>query len=347
MYIILRELVLTTQLSRPQLFNDTNNSMLGLCSALASLALVACATAHIGRQSSSWPPPEPCIGACSSVHDPALARRSDGTWLRFSTLGNIAIASAPTLTGPWTSQGAMLPQGSSIKLLDDQELWAPDVFFANNQFYAYYSVSKSGYQGSEVGVATSKTGDAGTWTDHGSVGVPKSNDYNIIDANFFRECDTCANRWTFGSAWQGIYQTSLTKNYLKWSGEIPHKIAYNSTYPTKPRNYPSITEGGFLFWSTVAGTKYYYMFFSSGACCNAGNNLEASGDEYKIMVCRATSASGPFLDKSGKNCATQNGGTLVLGSHGNVYAPGGQGVAVDGGRVVMYYHYGKFETNHE
>jgi hypothetical protein len=49
------------------------------------------------------------------------------------------------------------------------------------------------------------------------------------------------------------------------------------------------------------------------------------------MVCGATSASGPFFDRSGENCATQNGGTLVLGSHGDVYAPGGEGVAVDGG----------------
>jgi arabinan endo-1,5-alpha-L-arabinosidase len=312
----------------------------------ALLSLLTLTNALSIRQTSSYPPPEPCTGICTGIHDPAVIRRSDGTWLRYSTLGNIAIASAPTLTGPWTYKGAMLPQGSIIKLPDPTatQLWAPDVFFANNQFYAYYSVSKSGYKQSEIGVATSKTGDVGTWTDHGSVGVPKSPDYNIIDANFFRECETCPNRWTFGSAWEGVYQTSLTSDYLKWSGETPKQVAHNTTYPTKPQTYPSITEGGFLVWWNVKGTNYYWMFFSSGACCNAGNDLEAPGDEYKIMVCRATSASGPFFDKDGKNCATQNGGTLVLGSHGDVYAPGGQGVLVDGGRVVLYYHYGKSDS---
>lgn len=234
----------------------------------------------------------------------------------------------------------MLPEGSKIKLRDDQQLWAPDVFVANGKFYAYYSVSKSGWQGSEIGVATSETGDVGSWTDHGSVGIPKSKDYNIIDANFFRECPTCPNRWFFGSSWEGVYTTSLTDDYLKWSGEAPKQVLHNSTYPLNPQTYPSIVEGAFLFWWNVAGKKYYFMFFSSGACCNGKNELEAPGDEYKIMVCRATSASGPFLDKSGKNCATQNGGSLVLGSHGNVYAPGGQGVAVDDGRLVLYYHYG-------
>lgn len=307
------------------------------------LGLSVLANALTLRQTSSFPPPEPCTGNCTAIHDPAVIRRDDGTWLRFSTLGNIAIASAPALTGPWTYQGAMLPTGSIIKLSDPKahELWAPDVFFANKQFYAYYSVSHSGYQGSEIGVATSKTGDVGTWTDHGSVGVPKSGDYNIIDANFFRECGTCPNRWTFGSAWKGVYQTSLTDDYLKWSGEAPKQLLYNSTHPAHPQSYPSITEGGYLFWWKVKEVKYYFMFFSSGACCNAGNDLEAPGDEYKIMVCRGTSSSGPFFDRNGKNCATENGGTLVLGSHGDVYAPGGQGVLVDGQKIVLYYHYGK------
>ncbi|CAO2655316.1 Nn.00g103800.m01.CDS01 [Neocucurbitaria sp. VM-36] len=315
--------------------------MLNFRNSAIVLGLISCSTAFTLRQTSSYPPPEPCTGNCTFIHDPSVVRRSDGTWFRFSTIGNIAIATAPALTGPWTYQGAMLPEGSSIQLRDDQELWAPDVFLANDQFYAYYSVSKSGYQGSEIGVATSETGEVGTWTDHGSVGVPKSADYNIIDANFFRECVTCDNVWTFGSAWQGVYQTSLSDDYLTWSGETPHQVAYNSSHPANPQNYPSITEGGFLFWWEVSGTKYYYMFFSSGACCNGANELEAPGDEYKIMVCRATSPTGPFVDATGKNCASENGGTLVLGSHGNVYAPGGQGVIVDSdvNRIALYYHY--------
>ncbi|KAF2024806.1 Arabinanase/levansucrase/invertase [Setomelanomma holmii] len=294
----------------------------------AALGLAGPTSALKFRQTSSFPPPEPCTGNCTAVHDPAVIRRSNGTWLRFSKLGNIAIASVPALTGPWTYEGAMLPDGSTIKLRDDQELWAPDVFFTNDQFYAYYSVSKNGYQGSDIGVAKSKTGKP--WI---------SSAYNIIDANFFRECDTCDNRCTFGSAWDGVFQTSLTDDYLKWSGEAPKQLPYNSTYPAHPQDHVSLTEGGFLLWWEVAGTKYYYMFFYSVACCNPADELEAPGDEYKIMVCRATPSSGPFFDKAGKNCSTENGGTLVLGSHGNVYAPGGQGVLVDDGKFLLYYHY--------
>jgi arabinan endo-1,5-alpha-L-arabinosidase len=239
----------------------------------------------------------------------------------------------------------MLPEGTVIDVTENQELWAPDVFKSGDTYYSYYSVSHSGLQISDIGVATSTTCEPGSWTDHGSVGVPKflgEDGYNLIDANFFRECDTCDNLWNFGSAWQGVFQTSLNDDLLSWSGETPSQKVHNSTIPPN-QTFEAIAEGGFLFWWPVNDKKYYYMFFSSGACCNAADKLAAPGDEYKIMVCRAESPTGPFFDQSGRNCASENGGTLVLGSHGeHVYAPGGQGVLVDGDRIVLYYHYGKF-----
>lgn len=298
----------------------------------------------IFHTAASWPDPEPCQGNCTFIHDPSLVRRSDGTWFRFSTNGNIAIATATALTGPWEYVGAMLPQGSKIHVVDGQQIWAPDVFFSDSTFRAYYSVSLSGRQDSDIGVATSTDAMPGTWTDHGSVGLPLSSDYNRIDANFFIECPTCTPYFNFGSAWNDVYQTTLNSDYLTWSGEDPRQMLYNSTYPSKPQDYPSITKGSFLFWWEVNSTKYYYLFFSSGACCNAANDLENPGDEYKIMVCRAESPTGPFKDQAGKDCLTENGGTLVLGSHGeNVYAPGGQGVIhdPDSDRNVLYYHYGE------
>jgi arabinan endo-1,5-alpha-L-arabinosidase len=61
------------------------------------------------------------------------------------------------------------------------------------------------------------------------------------------------------------------------------------------------------------------------------------------VVCRANAITGPYRDAAGKDCLTENGGTIVLASHGDVYAPGGQGIMVDpkSEREVVYYHYGK------
>ena len=73
--------------------------------------------------SNRWPDPEPCMGNCSYIHDPSVIKRSDGTWFRFSTNGNIAIASAPNITGPWKYLDSMLPKGSVIQITKNQEIW--------------------------------------------------------------------------------------------------------------------------------------------------------------------------------------------------------------------------------
>ena len=203
-------------------------------------------------------------------------------------------------------------------------------------------MSTSGSQASDIGVATSTALSAGSWTDHGSIGIPKSSAYNLIDPNFFRETATDPIYFTFGSAWDGIYQTSLDGGYLdQASGASPGNEVFNATIPA-PQTFPAIVEGSFQFWWQVGAAKYYYLFFSSGACCNAEGALTAPGDEYKVMVCRSSSPTGPWADADGADCRTQNGGTLVLGTHGgNVYAPGGQGVYVDSSlrAPVLYYHY--------
>lgn len=67
--------------------------------------------------------PLACSGVCTNAHDPALIRRDDGTYYRFSTGGKIAIHSSPSLTGPWTYKGAAIPKGSSINLNGNTDLW--------------------------------------------------------------------------------------------------------------------------------------------------------------------------------------------------------------------------------
>lgn len=65
------------------------------------------------------------------------------------------------------------------------------------------------------------------------------------------------------------------------------------------------------------------------------------------MVCRSSSATSGFKDKSGTACSS-GGGTIVLESHGHVYGPGGQGVYDDPTYgPVLYYHYGASTLGYE
>ncbi|KAL4809885.1 glycosyl hydrolase [Aspergillus unguis] len=271
--------------------------------------------------------PGACSGACN-IHDPALIRReSDGTYFRFSTGNKISYASASSIEGPWTAIGSVLPDGSSIDLPGYDDLWAPDVQFVDGTYYLYYSVSTFGSQSSAIGVATSTSMDAGTWTDHGSTGIKSdsSKPYNAIDGNLFN--DGGSLYMNFGSFWGDLYQAPMASPPTSVSAGS-YQIAYDP-------DDGSPVEGSYLY--ETGG--YYYLFYSWGVCCGYDSDMPASGEEYKIKVCRSESATGNFVDADGVAC-TAGGGTVVLESHDNVYGPGGQGVFEDPSLgPVLYYHY--------
>ncbi|KAI1774361.1 glycoside hydrolase family 43 protein [Hypoxylon cercidicola] len=272
--------------------------------------------------------PGACSGTCTNTHDPSIIRRSDGTYFRFSTGGKIAVHTAPALTGPWTYRGAALPSGSSIDLAGNQDLWAPEVALIGSTYYLYYSVSTFGVQDSAIGVATSSSMDVGTWSDRGSTGIRSSSGkpYNAIDPNLINV--NGAYFLNFGSFWRDLHQVSMKSSPTAVaSGVSAYQLAYDPVTTAE--------EGSFMF----KNGNYYYLFYSKGKCCGYDASRPAKGDEYKIMVCRSTSATGGFVDASGRAC-TNGGGTVVLESHDFVYGPGGQGVYNDPTHgPVLYYHY--------
>ncbi|KAJ5945699.1 hypothetical protein N7454_002538 [Penicillium verhagenii] len=271
--------------------------------------------------------PGACSGECV-VSDPSLIQRSsDSKYFRFSTGNEISYASSSSIAGPWTVIGSMLPDGSSIDLSGNTDLWAPDAHIVDDLYYVYYAVSTFGSQASAIGLATSKTMNLDSWTDHGSIGVVSSSSksYNAIDPNLIDVDGTYY--LNFGSFWDDLYQAPLNSAATKVSSSS-YNIAYN----------PSGThaeEGSYMY----KYGSYYYLFYSAGICCGYDTSLPASGAEYKIKVCRSTSATSGFVDKSGTAC-TDGGGTVVLESHGTTYGPGGQGVYDDPTYgPVLYYHY--------
>lgn len=147
----------------------------------------------------------------------------------------------------------------------------------------YYSTSSFGSQNSAIGVATSSTMDVGSWTDLGSSGVASSSSktYNAIDGNLI--WDGSAFYMSFGSFYGDIYQVPMANPPLKSTGSA-YNIEFNST-GTRP------SEGSFIFtWG-----DYFYLFFSSGSCCNLDTDRPTAGNEYKIMVCRSTTVTGGFV----------------------------------------------------
>ena len=216
--------------------------------------------------------------------------------------------------------------------------------------------------------------DQGSWTDYGSLGIPDSptKSYNKIDANLLQPSTAPGQAPTFlmsfGSYWHDVYQIPLDNPPLTVATSVPSSsngsggnnnvaaqptpvnLEYNGTSPgpgvSQDKAPLAPSEGSYQFWWKVGGKVYYYLFFSSGQCCDFDRaNMPPAGEEYKIMVCRSERPDGDFVDRKGKKC-TDNGGTIVLGSSGNMFAPGGQGVLFnkDLNSPVVYYHYSEYSS---
>jgi arabinan endo-1,5-alpha-L-arabinosidase len=144
-------------------------------------------------------------------------------------------------------------------------------------------------------------------------------DYNAIDADVGLDAE--GKPWlAFGSFWDGIFGfalddagnrvgTELTR--LAWAREI---------------------EAPVLFYHC----GYYYLFVSHGLCC-PGEGRSVDDLSYRVVVGRADSVLGPYVDRDGKPLL-EGGGTVVVQGDNTYAAAGHSDVLVDGDRVYHLYH---------
>jgi arabinan endo-1,5-alpha-L-arabinosidase len=201
--------------------------------------------------------------------------------------------------------------------------WAPDVLFFNNQYHLYYAVSTFGSQTSGIGLVTNPTLDPTDpsyhWTDQGPVIQSTSGAaYNTIDPGLVWDAST--NLWmNFGSYWSGIYLVQLNPlTGLRISAGSPtYQLAYNSSI-----------EASYIY----RRGSFYYLFVNWGSCCSGVNST------YNIRVGRATTVTGPYLDRNGVNMVS-SGGTLFLRGTGKFSGPGHMGIISENGQDWFTYHY--------
>ncbi|KAI0701658.1 glycoside hydrolase family 43 protein [Earliella scabrosa] len=278
--------------------------------------------------------PNPLPGSSNIVvRDPTIIYNPNSRkYFVFSTGEGVKIFTSPSLTGPWTRVGSVLPECSKVNLPGRCELWAPDIGTLWGAYTLYYSVSTVGSQNSAIGLVTSYTMEPGDWYDWGAVITSKPGDrFNAIDAHIM---DANGIKLTFGSYWDGIFQIPMLNASAPAQAPPGTHIAGHSG---------RAAEGATIY--KPPSSPYYFAFFSDGITPFVGaTERPPPGREYKVLVGRGTSPSGPFYGKLG-NPITANlnppTGSLVLGSHDNIYAPGGQSVYHDpvSNRDIIVYHY--------
>lgn len=281
---------------------------------------VASATPSGGSSSSSsggseyhWP-----ITGNLGTHDPTIINEN-GTWWQFQTgpgiYGKVSrngglnwepLASVLSSKLSWWSQYVPNQVGTDV--------WAPDVEVYNGRAYLYYSISTFGSKVSAIGLLSASSVAAGGWRDDGLViSTNNSSNYNAIDPDLV--IDANGAPWlAFGSWNTGIKLTRLGSN-MKPTGSL-YSIASRS--------------GGIEAPTIVNRNGYYYLFVSTGTCCQGVNST------YQIRYGRSTSITGTYVDKNGTSMMS-GGGTLLDGGNARWVGPGGQDI--EGTGVIARHAY--------
>lgn len=253
------------------------------------------------------------------IADPSIIRAEDGTFYAYGTEDAwehstdnryVPIIKSTNLVD-WEYVGDAFEQKPDWKGF--AYLWAPDIQYINDQYYLYYSLSVWGDSNPAIGVATADSPE-GPFTDQGMLFDSETIGVNNSIDPYIHQTDD-GELWIFWGSFHGIYAIELTPDGLDTVGEKVH-IAGNSF------EAPYIVEKD----------GYYYLFLSTGSCCNGANST------YQVKIGRSESLLGPYLDRQGRNIKGTSG-SLVLGD-GTQFVGNGHNSVIqdDAGDYWMIYH---------
>ena len=217
-------------------------------------------------------------------------------------------------------------------------IWAPEIQFANGQYYLYFGVTDvkeeisgepdSCHDDNAIGVATSSS-PAGPWTVSPVPVVeprrngPGCNFFWTYDPDVITAQDAAHAGQKFiyyGSYYGGVQVRELTPDGLTSNPATATQVAIPNRY-----------EGS----EVIYRNGFYYYLGSATNCCNG----PLTG--YSVFAGRSTSPTGPFLDRDGVSLLDGRvGGSVFLTMNGNRWVgPGHQTTFKDfDGQWWTIYH---------
>lgn len=272
------------------------------------------------------PPTGPTLQGDIRVHDPVMIKHGK-TYYVFHTGQGVPIKTSPDKIH-WQKAGrvfqkSQLPAWHKADIPEqDGSLWAPDILYTNGKYYLYYSVSAWMNFKSGIGLATNTTLDSTNasykWVDQGLVIDYKNGGegVNVIDPNVFRDQD--GKLWLFyGSYKAGLRAVELDPATGKLRTGSPKLITVTL----------SLGEGVFV----IKGPAYYYIVASRGICCKG---LEST---YNVVIGRAKTVEGPYLNKEGKSWVDNQSSPLLKGDSTEP-GRGHNGFFTEGDTTYIVYH---------
>jgi arabinan endo-1,5-alpha-L-arabinosidase len=135
---------------------------------------------------------------------------------------------------------------------------------------------------------------------------------------------------SFGSFWSGLKLVKLDASRTRLAEPQEwHTIARRErpAYTPDEQGGPAQIEAPFI----MNKNGWYYLFASWDLCCKAKDST------YKVVVGRAKSVTGPYLDRNGVDMA-KGGGTLVIEGTSAWRALGHNSAYTFGGKEYLVLH---------
>jgi arabinan endo-1,5-alpha-L-arabinosidase len=293
-------------------------------------------------------------GDVEYTHDPSIAKDGD-SWYLFGTAngpnrkGELPIRCSQDLHH-WRLCGSVfdkIPDWITQQSPATKELWAPDISYFNGEFHLYYAFSVFGKNTSGIALLTNKTLNPSSpdfhWVDRGLVLRSRlEDDFNAIDPNLV--IDEKGQPWlSFGSFWSGIKMRQIaSKTGLLSSTDTK---LYSLASRKRPLNPPPNPPGLPGDWQAVEAPyvirhgDYFYLFVSWDLCCRGTKS------NYKTMVGRSRSVTGPYVDASGTPML-EGGGTPLLLANNRWIGPGGESLLQQKDGDIIVYHAYDATTGH-
>jgi arabinan endo-1,5-alpha-L-arabinosidase len=293
-------------------------------------------------------------GDVEYVHDPSIAKDGD-TWYLFSTAngpirdGELPIRCSQDLH-TWKRCGNVfdkIPDWIKKESPETKELWAPDISFFNGEYHLYYAFSAFGKNTSGIALLTNKTLNPKSpdfhWIDHGLVLRSRvGDDFNAIDPSLV--LDEKGQAWlSFGSFWTGIKMRRIDPKtgLLDAQDTKVYPIATRKRPDNPPPNPPGLPGN----WQAVEAPfiihhgDYFYLFVSFDLCCRGTKS------NYKTMVARSHSVTGPYVDAQGTPMLDGGGTPLLLGNS-RWFGPGGESLLQQKDGDIIVFHAYDAATGH-
>ena len=245
------------------------------------------------------------------IHDPSTIMECDGKYYTFGTGGGGLISEDGW---NWFS-GAVRPGGGA----------APDAIKIGDRYLVAYSATGGGLGGGHAGrVLTmwNKTLDPNSpdfeYTEAIEVAASiNDEDCDAIDAGLFMDPQTGRLYCTYGTSFGFIRMVELDpKTGAKVEGTVDPNIAIDCEATTM-----------------IYRNGWYYLLGTHGTCCDGVNST------YNIVVGRARSVYGPFLDNMGRDMVA-GGGKMVVDGEDRQFGAGHFGRYIeDEGVEKMSFHW--------